>query len=123
MALHPEIQHKAQSELQAAVGSQRLPGFDDMENLPFVRAILKEVLRWQPVTCLGVPHSSITEDEYRGYRIPPGAIVMGNTWYVLFPTLSCGMELMFCIGPYYTTKNIIQIRIYSNRNVLSKMEN
>lgn len=53
MAMYPEVQKKAQEELDAVVGRERLPHFDDRGNLPYINAIIKEVLRWQPVTPIG----------------------------------------------------------------------
>ena len=50
MVLHPEEYLKLQKELDNVVGPARLPLFTDMENLPRVRAVTKEVLRWRPVT-------------------------------------------------------------------------
>jgi cytochrome P450 len=42
---HPEVQKKAQEEIDSVVGPDRLPDFSDKENLPYVNAVLKEVLR------------------------------------------------------------------------------
>jgi cytochrome P450 len=54
LTLYPEIQRKAQEEIDRVVGHNRLPEFQDIESLPFVRAIVMELLRWQPVTPLGM---------------------------------------------------------------------
>ena len=54
MTLYPEVQRKAQAELDHEVGNSRLPNFSDEGALPYVQAVLKEVLRWHPVTPLGV---------------------------------------------------------------------
>ena len=54
MVLNPEVQQKAQAQIQAVIGSERLPSFDDMANLPYIVAIVKECLRWQPVVALGI---------------------------------------------------------------------
>ncbi|QRW26103.1 cytochrome P450 family protein [Rhizoctonia solani] len=80
MVLHPEVQAKVQQEIDTAVGSNRLPTFSDRPNLPYLERVLLEVLRWRPGIPLGAPHTSNEEDEYRGYRIPKGAIVIGNIW-------------------------------------------
>ncbi|TBU37381.1 CyP450 monooxygenase [Dichomitus squalens] len=80
MALYPEVQRKAQAELEAVVGPHRLPEFDDQKTLPYIHGIVKECLRWQNVFTLGLPHRLMEEDEYRGYRIPRGSIVHGNIW-------------------------------------------
>ena len=53
MALHPEVQRKAQEELDQVVGKGRLPDYTDLDSLPYIQALLKELLRWQPVTPLG----------------------------------------------------------------------
>lgn len=53
MLLYPDIQRKAQDELDSVVGRERLPTFEDRLGLPFVDAICKEVLRWRPVSPLG----------------------------------------------------------------------
>lgn len=74
MAMYPEVQQKAQAELEAVVGAGRLPEFDD--DLPYVHAIVLESLRWMPVVPLGVPHRVTADDEYRGYRIPKGAMII-----------------------------------------------
>jgi cytochrome P450 len=51
--LRPDIQAKAQEELDAVTGRERLPTFQDRPMLPLVNAICKEVLRWRPVVPLG----------------------------------------------------------------------
>lgn len=45
MTLHPEIQHNAQEELDAVVGTERLPELDDRQALTYGEAILMECLR------------------------------------------------------------------------------
>jgi cytochrome P450 len=54
MTLYPEAQEKARAEIDAVVGSDRLPTFEDRPNLPYVDALVKEVFRWQPVIPLGL---------------------------------------------------------------------
>jgi cytochrome P450 len=46
MILHPEVQQKAQEEIDQIVGKDRLPEFSDRQSLPYIDAIVKEVLRW-----------------------------------------------------------------------------
>jgi cytochrome P450 len=53
MLLYPDIQQKAQNELDTVIGRDRFPTFEDRPRLPFIDAICKEVLRWRPVTPLG----------------------------------------------------------------------
>lgn len=52
MLLFPEVQKKAQAELDFVVGAERLPTFKDRVDLPYVDAMVKEVLRWHTVAPL-----------------------------------------------------------------------
>lgn len=79
MCHFPEWQKKMQDELDAHVGSQ-MPEFDDIPKLPTVRAVIKEVLRWRPVTAGGFPHQLTKDDEYNGYRFKEGTIFHPNQW-------------------------------------------
>lgn len=54
MILHPEVMHKAQAEIDAVVGRERVPTSDDYDQLPYIRATIKEVMRWRPPFPLGV---------------------------------------------------------------------
>ncbi|KAH7890379.1 cytochrome P450 [Phlebopus sp. FC_14] len=83
MLLYPQVQAKAQAELDCVIGPGRLPDFNDRPLLPYVSAIVKEVLRWNPVAPLGLPHMVTKDDIYNGYFIPAGAIIIGNTWTIL----------------------------------------
>jgi cytochrome P450 len=80
MALHPEAQAKAQAEIDAAVGQDRLPEFSDRPNMPYVNALLLEVFRWRTITPVALPHMPIEDEVYNGYFIPAGTIIMANTW-------------------------------------------
>ncbi|KAJ7250827.1 cytochrome P450 [Mycena haematopus] len=80
MATHPDVQKKAQTEIETVVGTYRLPEFEDRLSLPFVEALYREVMRWKPVLPLGVSHASIADDIYSGYFIPKGATVISNIW-------------------------------------------
>lgn len=82
MSLYPDIQKKAQAELDAIIGHDRLPDLDDRDTLPYLKAIIKESLRWLPVAPLGQSHYTMVDDEFAGYFIPAGTIVQGNIWYV-----------------------------------------
>jgi cytochrome P450 len=53
MLVRPDVQKKAQAEMDALVGSERLPDFSDIEHAPFTTAVVCELLRWLPVLPLG----------------------------------------------------------------------
>ena len=85
MMVFPDVQKKAQEEIDRVIGSDRLPLTADRDKLPYIEAILKETHRWHQVLPMCVPHASTEEDECRGYRIPKGAVLIANNWYVAQP--------------------------------------
>lgn len=44
MVTHPETQKRAQAELDAVVGRDRLPTFADYDSLPYIRAMVSSDL-------------------------------------------------------------------------------
>lgn len=75
MAMYPDVQKKAQAELDLHIGSNRLPEFSDIDSLVYVQAVALEVARWLPVVPGGIAHRLMTDDEYKGYFIPKGTLV------------------------------------------------
>ena len=82
MIAHPEIQRRAQGELDIVVGRSRLPTLADAPNLPYIQALVKESLRWRAALPLGIPHSTIEDDWYEGMFIPKGTICIPNVWHM-----------------------------------------
>ncbi|KAJ7881993.1 cytochrome P450 [Mycena olivaceomarginata] len=77
MILHPEIQAKAQQEIDSVVGDLCLPELKDRVDLPFVKSILQETFRLtraiamlaklssdRPFAREGVPHRAMENDVY-----------------------------------------------------------
>ncbi|KAF9559108.1 cytochrome P450 [Agrocybe pediades] len=83
MIQYPEAQKKAQAELDAVIGSDRLPTFADRPSLPYIEAIFKETLRWGVPVPLNLPHRLMEDDVYKGMHIPKGSLVFGNIWAML----------------------------------------
>ncbi|KAF8958869.1 cytochrome P450 [Flammula alnicola] len=89
MALHPEVQQKAQHELDSVFNQDALSGFIEapdpvqLSRLEYLTAIMQEVLRYAPVGNLALPHCLVEDDEYMGYWLPKGATVMANVWAVM----------------------------------------
>ncbi|KAJ7258207.1 cytochrome P450 [Mycena rebaudengoi] len=90
MALNPDIQPRAQEAIDKVVGTGRLPDFS--HNIPYVDAIVREVLRWGPVAPMGGPHATTQDDVYKGYHIPSGAVVLGNSWAILHDEATYGPD-------------------------------
>lgn len=53
MLMNPEVQIKAHSELEKVLGPGDLPTFSDEPTLPYITAIVKEVMRYDPVGPFG----------------------------------------------------------------------
>ncbi|KAF8840535.1 cytochrome P450 [Paxillus ammoniavirescens] len=81
MVLNPCIAKRAQEEIDSVVGKDRLPDFDDRSLLPYVEAIMRETMRWQPPVAL-MMHSTTSSDVYKGFYIPEGVAVVANTWAI-----------------------------------------
>ena len=97
--LHPEVVRLAQQQLDEVLGGERLPDFSDIPQLPYISALVKEVLRWRPLTPLGASSCNIIlcinqtrlasgstnrlmeDDVYKGQFTPAGATIVANTWY------------------------------------------
>ncbi|KAF8904506.1 cytochrome P450 [Mucidula mucida] len=82
MVMHPECQQRARAELDAVVGTNRLPVVADRPRLPYIEAIMKEVLRWHCVGRIGIPHRVTDDDHYNGYLIPKDALILPHMWNI-----------------------------------------
>ncbi|CAI6341047.1 unnamed protein product [Periconia digitata] len=85
LVTHPHILGVAHAELDAVIplSASRTPTFADAPSLPYLTALVKEVLRWRPVAVLGgTPHATTAPDIYNGYHIPSGTTILGNSWSI-----------------------------------------
>ena len=80
LSLHPRVVKKAQDELDAVVGRDRMPDFGDEESLVYINAIVYEALRWHNVTPLSVPHAATEDEIFEGYFIPVRSVIIPNVW-------------------------------------------
>ncbi|KAJ7100794.1 cytochrome P450 [Mycena belliarum] len=76
----PEAQRKAHEEIDRVIGQHRMPTLDDLEDLPYIRAMILETHRFRPVAPLMIPHATLAAEEYNGYVIPEGATIFVNAW-------------------------------------------
>ncbi|CAE6450337.1 unnamed protein product [Rhizoctonia solani] len=110
MAANPEAQRLAQEEIANVLGAKyhpsqdqtspvndaegvrdtstiplpaRLPEFGDRPQLPYLEAVFKEVMRFNPGLSMGLPHAVTQEENYRGYTLPVGTIIRANIWAIL----------------------------------------
>ncbi|KAF9532705.1 cytochrome P450 [Crepidotus variabilis] len=82
MTTFNDVQSKAQEEIDRVVGKERFPTLNDRPSLPYVEALVRETMRWMPVLPLAIPHYTVEDDIYKGYFIPKGTMVLGNTWAI-----------------------------------------
>jgi len=79
---YPETQKKIHEELDRVVGPDRLPRYDEYEKLPYLNAVILELMRWKHFAPFGLPHQTLADTECLGYKIPKGAQVMIN-WHAM----------------------------------------
>ncbi|KAF9266555.1 cytochrome P450 [Marasmius fiardii PR-910] len=85
MALHPEIQRLAQAEIDSLLDEEnRMPVISDLPRLPYLNAVIKETMRWQPILPLCIARRTGQESDYDGYTIPKDTVVIPNVWSVAF---------------------------------------
>ncbi|KAF8550634.1 cytochrome P450 [Imleria badia] len=82
MTMYPEILKKAQTEVDAVVGNERLPTMKDRDALPYVNAVCTELLRWNVLVPLTL-HVNSQDIIYEGYLIPKGSWLVPNIWCML----------------------------------------
>ena len=54
MSMYPDVQAEAQAQIDSVIGNGRLPEHSDLEKMPCIQAVVKELLRWQPITPFGM---------------------------------------------------------------------
>jgi len=78
MAEYPETQKKVQEELERVVGPNRLPTYEEKDKLPYLNAVILELMRWKHFAPFGLPHMTLQDTQCLGYNIPKGAQVLLN---------------------------------------------
>lgn len=80
LAQHPEVDARLAEEVERALG-QRTPTHEDIPQLPFIDAVIKESLRLYP-PAYGVVRQALKSCEFCGYTIPAGATLAMFPWVV-----------------------------------------
>jgi cytochrome P450 len=82
LVANPECITRAHEELESVVPAGRGPTFDDEPRLPYIRSIVKEILRLKPVASVGSPHFTTEDIVYKDMWIPKGTIVTIFQWAI-----------------------------------------
>jgi len=86
MVLYPEVQVKAQAEIDTVIGSTRFPCFEDRPSLPYIEAILRELPRWNPTLPLGMHHCTMCSFVKSDHFSDPARYIKGRYIRWLFYT-------------------------------------
>ncbi|KAF8364713.1 hypothetical protein HHK36_033313 [Tetracentron sinense] len=79
---NPQVLGKAQEEIDTKIGTERRVEESDLEQLPYLQAIVKETLRLHPPGPLLVPHESTEDCVVSGFKIPAGTRLIVNAWKI-----------------------------------------
>ncbi|KAK8936984.1 Cytochrome P450 78A4 [Platanthera zijinensis] len=83
MVLHPDIQSKARSEIDAHVGPSRLVSDTDIPSLRYLQSIVKETLRMHPPgPLLSWARLSVQDVRVGSHFVPAGTTAMVNMWAI-----------------------------------------
>ncbi|XP_057865388.2 geraniol 8-hydroxylase-like isoform X2 [Cryptomeria japonica] len=79
---NPHTMKKVQEELEQVVGRERRVEESDLDHLPYLRAVVKEVFRLHPVAPLLLPHRADSSCEIMGFVIPKDTQIWVNVWAI-----------------------------------------
>ncbi|GMN39332.1 hypothetical protein TIFTF001_008554 [Ficus carica] len=82
LLLNPEAMAKAKAELTRSIGPNRRLEETDIDNLPYLNAVVKETLRLHPPVPLLVPREAKNDTNFMGYSIPKNTKVLINAWAI-----------------------------------------
>lgn len=80
LVMNPDKMAKVKEELKSVVGDKKLVDESEMPRLPYLQAVIKEVLRFHPPGPLLLPRKAESDQEVNGYFIPKGTQILFNAW-------------------------------------------
>uniref|UniRef100_A0A2N9ISZ5 Cytochrome P450 n=1 Tax=Fagus sylvatica TaxID=28930 RepID=A0A2N9ISZ5_FAGSY len=79
---HPKTMKRVQNEVRGIIGNKKDIIEDDLEKMHYLKAVIKETLRFHPPIPLLVPRKSIQDAKIQGYDIAAGTQVIINAWAI-----------------------------------------
>jgi len=83
LARHSDVQEKLHEEIENVVGDARFPSLSDKANLPYLEAVIMELMRFSSLSPI-IPRRAVEDVELRGYFIPKGTSVYANLYELNF---------------------------------------
>ncbi|XP_044259444.1 probable cytochrome P450 303a1 [Tribolium madens] len=78
LIMYPDVQKKAQQEIDAVIGRNRLPSLEDRPQMPYMECVVLEALRMFSGRAFTVPHRAFKDTHLNGYIIPKDTMVIAN---------------------------------------------
>ncbi|CAH2007037.1 unnamed protein product [Acanthoscelides obtectus] len=104
LVLYPEVQRKAQEEIDSVLGRERAPTLSDRQQLPYIECIVWESMRMFVGRGFTLPHRAIRATKLCGYSLPKDVKVVGN-FYDSSLGEECGLEDPSAFKPERYLKN------------------
>ncbi|XP_055940829.1 cytochrome P450 2J2-like [Argiope bruennichi] len=82
MAAFPDVQKKVQQEIMDVLGTEKQPEYMDIKRMPYIHAVILELMRWKSIVPLDVVHYTLADTTVGGYDIPKGTTIIANFWNV-----------------------------------------
>jgi len=79
---NPRVMKKAQEEIQKAYGRKGFIEEEEIQTLPYLKAVIKETLRLYPILPILFPRETMKEMEIEGYTIPNKTLVYVSVWAI-----------------------------------------
>jgi len=79
---NPKVMKKVQEEIRKSIGTKGFVNEDDVQNMPYLKAVIKETFRLYPPVPLLVPRETMKKSTLQGYEIQLGTIIHVNSWAI-----------------------------------------
>ncbi|KAM3376339.1 6,7,8-trihydroxycoumarin synthase [Capsicum galapagoense] len=79
---NPKIMKKVQEEIRKSIGNKGIVNEDDVQNMPYLKAVIKEAFRLYPPLPILLPRETMHKSILEGYEIQPKTIIYVNSWAI-----------------------------------------